>query len=434
MTPDEALEVTKIYSVAGLLPSDTPLIAQRPFRAPHHTISHAGLVGGGRKPRPGEITLSHRGVLFLDELPEFGQQVLEVLRQPLEDRMVTISRAQGTLTYPGQLHAGRGDEPVPVRLLRRPDEGVHLLGLDGHAATRSASPARCSTASTSSSRCRASSTRSWPARRSASRRTSCASASSDARGCKQARFAGTALHLQRRDDADRGARSTARRSSTSRRSRCCGWRWRSSRSRRARSTASSSSRARSPTWRGRTIIALASPRGGDPVPPATARLTGGDGQRVVCVPGCAAKNCHITCVASISFVVWPNSRSGTWRRATCVRRREWRTAPPRRRRARRYGKSIARRSALDARSSGGGRIRARQPSQTALCAPAAGSPTTPRFVSEPSNGSSGVGGPVERHDGHGGRHAPYVEATTATAAICGSSWHATNCAMPPPFE
>ena len=100
MTPGESLDLTKIYSVAGLLPSDTPLVAHRPFRAPHYTISHAGLVGGGRLPRPGEVTLSHRGVLFLDELPEFGHNVLEVLRQPLEDRVVTISRAQGSVTFP----------------------------------------------------------------------------------------------------------------------------------------------------------------------------------------------------------------------------------------------------------------------------------------------------------------------------------------------
>ena len=100
MTPEEALIVTRIYSVAGLLPRDTPLIARRPFRSPHHTISQAGLVGGGRQPRPGEISLSHRGVLFLDELPEFGQPTLEVLRQPLEDRQVTISRAQGSITFP----------------------------------------------------------------------------------------------------------------------------------------------------------------------------------------------------------------------------------------------------------------------------------------------------------------------------------------------
>ncbi len=100
MTAGEALEVTKIYSIAGMLPSGTPLMHQRPFRAPHHTVSHAGLVGGGRQPRPGEITLSHRGVLFLDELPEFAHSVLESIRQPLEDRVVTVSRAQGNVTFP----------------------------------------------------------------------------------------------------------------------------------------------------------------------------------------------------------------------------------------------------------------------------------------------------------------------------------------------
>ncbi|MBI2305286.1 MAG: YifB family Mg chelatase-like AAA ATPase [Chloroflexi bacterium] len=113
MSPQEALEVTKIYSVGGLLPSDTPLINQRPFRAPHYTISQAGLVGGGRWPRPGEITLSHRGVLFLDELPEFGQAGLEVLRQPLEDRVVTISRAQGTVTFPANFTLVAAMNPCP---------------------------------------------------------------------------------------------------------------------------------------------------------------------------------------------------------------------------------------------------------------------------------------------------------------------------------
>ena len=100
MDIEEALEITKIYSIAGLLPEDRPLIATRAFRAPHHSISNAGLVGGGHWPRPGEISLAHRGVLFLDELPEFGQRTLEVLRQPMEDKIVTISRAQGTLTFP----------------------------------------------------------------------------------------------------------------------------------------------------------------------------------------------------------------------------------------------------------------------------------------------------------------------------------------------
>ena len=100
MTPQESLEVTKIYSVSGLLPSDKPLVLQRPFRAPHYTISNSGLVGGGRLPRPGEITLSHRGVLFLYELPEFGHAALESPRQPMEDNVVTISRASGTITFP----------------------------------------------------------------------------------------------------------------------------------------------------------------------------------------------------------------------------------------------------------------------------------------------------------------------------------------------
>lgn len=113
MTGDEALEVTRIYSVAALLPPGAGLITTRPFRAPHHTISHAGLVGGGTMPRPGEITLCHRGVLFLDELPEFGPQVLEVLRQPLEDRVVTISRARMSVTFPANFSLIAAMNPCP---------------------------------------------------------------------------------------------------------------------------------------------------------------------------------------------------------------------------------------------------------------------------------------------------------------------------------
>jgi magnesium chelatase family protein len=113
MTIDEALDVTRIYSIADKLPRDVPLIRNRPFRAPHHTISHAGLVGGGNTPHPGEISLAHRGVLFLDELPEFGTRVLEVLRQPLEDKIVTISRAQGSLTFPANFQLVAAMNPCP---------------------------------------------------------------------------------------------------------------------------------------------------------------------------------------------------------------------------------------------------------------------------------------------------------------------------------
>ena len=113
LTLEEALEVTRIYSICDMLPANTPLMQTRPFRAPHHTISHAGLVGGGNLPHPGEISLAHRGVLFLDELPEFGQRILEVLRQPIEDKRVTISRANGTLTFPANFMLIGAMNPCP---------------------------------------------------------------------------------------------------------------------------------------------------------------------------------------------------------------------------------------------------------------------------------------------------------------------------------
>lgn len=120
LTVEEALEVTRIYSVSDQLPEDRPMIRTRPFRAPHHTISHAGLVGGGNWPQPGEISLAHMGVLFLDEIVEFGPRVLEVMRQPIEDKTVTISRAQGSLTFPANFQLVGAMNPCPCGYLGDP--------------------------------------------------------------------------------------------------------------------------------------------------------------------------------------------------------------------------------------------------------------------------------------------------------------------------
>ncbi|MFA5932818.1 MAG: YifB family Mg chelatase-like AAA ATPase [Microgenomates group bacterium] len=117
LTKDEALEITKIYSVTGNLSKGSSLITTRPFRSPHHTASYVGIIGGGNNIKPGEVSLAHRGVLFLDELPEFPRQVLEALRQPIEDRKVSISRANGTLTFPCQFILLAAHNPCPCGFL-----------------------------------------------------------------------------------------------------------------------------------------------------------------------------------------------------------------------------------------------------------------------------------------------------------------------------
>ena len=125
LTPEESLQTTRLYSVAGLLPRGKALMATRPFRSPHHTISNVALVGGGTVPRPGEISLAHFGVLFLDELPEFQRATLEALRQPLEDGTVTVSRAAGTVTYPARVMLVAALNPCPCGYYTDPYHECH---------------------------------------------------------------------------------------------------------------------------------------------------------------------------------------------------------------------------------------------------------------------------------------------------------------------
>ena len=216
LSHDEALESAAILSLAGAF--SAARWGERVLRAPHHTASAAALVGGGSPPRPGEISLAHRGVLFLDELAEFPRAALEALREPLETGRIVVSRAARQADFPAALPARRGDEPVPVRASRQRHAGVSLHARRRAALPGPASAVRCSTASTCRSRCRG---RRGSAGRGGRRRGDGAVACTGAprraqralerQGCRNGELAGEALDRHCRARAEAASASCAAR-------------------------------------------------------------------------------------------------------------------------------------------------------------------------------------------------------------------------------
>ena len=193
LTHDEMLRVASIASVAGEPRAAQPTLTP-PFRAPHHTTSAQALVGGGTRPRPGEISLAHRGVLFLDELPEFSRGALEALREPLESGVARISRVHEQLAFPAEFMLVGRDESLLLRVLGRRHGPLQMHAVQARAVPRAASPGRCSTGSTCTSRCRACRSPTSRSRRSATSRRCCA----------------TTVVAARRVQLERGGRLNAR--------------------------------------------------------------------------------------------------------------------------------------------------------------------------------------------------------------------------------